>query len=140
MQDFALQLHESREVVLVRRNYQQHRALFRLLEACNMSGDETDGAEKTHPPRWRIIIAKWQSRELRNFLWTLDRMYREDWARRRSGGNPPRERVLRDGYEQEGVAPSGLWRNCYDKDWLATQPDYIVRELEIIDKDYNFTL
>ncbi|KAI0715889.1 hypothetical protein C8T65DRAFT_572658, partial [Cerioporus squamosus] len=125
-----------------RRGYNQHRALFRLLEAANMSGDETDGPEKTHPPRWRIKIAKWQSRELRNFLWSLDRMYREDWARRRSGGNPPRERVLQDGEDEDedGIAPVGLWRNCYDRDWLQAQPAHIVRELEIIDEDYDFSL
>ena len=126
--------------MLVRRNLTQHRRLFRLLEATNMSGDETDGAEKTHPPRWRIIIARWQSRELRNFLWSLDRMHREDWARRRTGGNPPRERVLREGYDEDGTAPVGLWRNCYDQAWLQAQPAHVIRELEIVDEDYDFTL
>ncbi|RPD53694.1 hypothetical protein L226DRAFT_456214, partial [Lentinus tigrinus ALCF2SS1-7] len=123
-----------------RRKYTRHRALFRLLEARNMSGDETDGPEKTHPPRWRIVIAKWQSRTLRNFLWSLDRMYREDWARRRTGGNPPRERVLRDGDDEDGIAPAGLWKNCYDKEWLERQPAHVIRELEIVDEDYDFTL
>lgn len=139
------QLFESREVVLVRRDYKQHRGLFRLLQAANMSADETDGppgTEKPHPPRWRIVIARWQSRELQDFLWALDRMYREDWGRRRTGGNPPRHRLLPDGEgrQEDGIAPVGLWRNCYNKAWLEKQPPHIVRELEIVDEDYDFKL
>ncbi len=105
-----------------------------------MSGDETDGPEKTHPPVWHILIATWQSRALREFLWAIDRIYREDWAKPRKGGNPPRVRILREGHHEEGVAPSGLWRNCYDPEWLQQQPPYIIDELEILDEDYDFTL
>ena len=105
-----------------------------------MSGDETDGPEKTHPPVWRIVIAKWQSEQLRNFLWALDRMYREDWGRKRVGGNPPRVRIIRENSEEEGYPAHGLWRNCYDEDWLAKQPGYVLEELEILDQDYDFTL
>ncbi|RDX40492.1 hypothetical protein OH76DRAFT_1302713, partial [Lentinus brumalis] len=123
-----------------RRGYKQHRQLFRLLTPASMSGDETDGPEKKHPPVWRIIIAKWQSQALRNFLWALDRMYREDWAKRRVGGNPPRVRVQREGTEEDGIPPIGLWKNCFDDAWLAKQPDYYVRDLEIVDEDYDFKL
>ena len=108
-----------------------------------MSGDETDG-EKTPDSNYRIIVSKWQSQELRNFLWTIDARYRHDWEhpthRRAMGGNRPRTRVLRPGYSEDGIAPIGLWKNCYDNDWLAEQPPYVVRELEIIDEDYNFSL
>ncbi len=108
-----------------------------------MSGDETDGDEKTHPPVWRIRLACWQSVLLRTFLWLLDRYYREDWAkpvhRRAMGGNVPRVRVPRTGcYDEDSIAPIGLWRNCYDKDWLEAQPAHIVRELEIVAEDYDF--
>lgn len=134
-------MHEAREVTLARRDYIRHRALFRLLEPANMSGDETDGKEKTHPPVFRVIVAAWQSMTFRQFLQTLDAMYREDWARRRVGGNPPRTRIVRaESREEEGIAAIGLWRNCYDEAWLARQPDYIVRELEIVDEDYDFSL
>ncbi len=117
--------------------------MLSLLQPANMSGDETDGPEKKHPPVWRIIIATWQSKKFRDFLWALDQMYREDWAKRRAGGNPPRVCILRtelpDG-DEEGIAPIGLPRNCYDDAWLARQPEYVLRDLEISDEVYDFSL
>ena len=108
-----------------------------------MDGDETDGEMRTHPPVFRILPANWQSAEFRNFLWEIDRMYREDWAapvtNQATGGNPPRQRVLREGSSEDGVAPSGLWRNCYDREWLSIQASHIIRELEVVDADYDFT-
>ncbi|PIL31027.1 hypothetical protein GSI_05721 [Ganoderma sinense ZZ0214-1] len=137
-------LHQSREVLIVRRGYTKHRNLIRLLDPCNMSGDETDG-EKTTDSDYRIITSRWQSQELRNFLWTIDAHYRQDWAnpthRRAMGGNRPRTRVLRqDGRSEGGIAPIGLWRNCYDQEWLDDQPAYIIRELEVVDEDYDFSI
>lgn len=74
----------------------------------------------------------------------MDGDYRTDWEkpvhRRAMGGNVPRTRVFRAGCVEEGTAPIGLWRNCYDAEWLARQPEYIVRELEIIPEDYDFGL
>ncbi|KAI1783090.1 hypothetical protein LXA43DRAFT_904308, partial [Ganoderma leucocontextum] len=126
-----------------RRGYTRHVRFFKLLEPVNMSGDETDGDAKTHPPKWRILLARWQSSELKNFLWEIDRMYREDWGhpphKRATGGNPPRDRVHRPDCYEEGIAPMGLWRNCYDETWLKAQAPHFVRELEIVDEDYNFT-
>ena len=109
----------------------------------NMSGDEQDGPEKQYPPIWRIMIARWQSQELRNFFWALDRMYREDWRKEVNGGNMPRQRVFcgpKESTVEDGVAPIGLWRNCYDPVWLSEQPPHIIRELEIVDEDYDFSL
>lgn len=109
-----------------------------------MSGDETDGETKMHPPVWRIWISRWQSKELRRFLWSQDREYQHDWEkpthRRAMGGNIPRTRIFRAGCIEEGVAPISLWRNCYDQEWLAEQPEFIVRKLEIMQEDYNFGL
>ena len=107
-----------------------------------MSADETDG-ERTTDTKYRIILARWQSRELRDFLWTLDAYYRQDWAHpphtRAIGGNRPRQRILRAGYAEDGIAPIGLWRNCYDQHWLESQLSHVIRELEIVDEDYDFT-
>ncbi|KAI1786031.1 hypothetical protein LXA43DRAFT_898713, partial [Ganoderma leucocontextum] len=134
-----------------RRGYHKHRLLLKLLQPCHMSADETDyeseegddGRVKKHPPQFRIKISNWQSLELRNFLWTLDIYYRQDWGntslRRSLGGNPPRTRVVDDQNSEDGVAPIGLWRNCYDEDWLDAQLPHIVRDLEIVDEDYDFT-
>ncbi|KAI0644320.1 hypothetical protein C8Q79DRAFT_913717 [Trametes meyenii] len=143
--DFAVQLHEARSVTVQRRGLAKHLPLFTLLEPANMSADETDGPEKKHPSVFRIIIASWQSQELRNFLWALDAMYREDWARprtsRRTPGNEPRVRVLPPiGTPQEhGVAPIGLPRNCYDRKWLSSLTPHARRELEVQDLDYDFS-
>ncbi|KAI0710494.1 hypothetical protein C8Q76DRAFT_623967, partial [Earliella scabrosa] len=124
-----------------RRNYTKHQLLFRLLEPVNMSGDEREGPKTAFPHIYRIIVSSWQSQELRNFLWALDTMYRQDFGTRGLGGNPPRQRVLREGTEEEdGVAPIGLWRNCYNPAWLKKQPPHIIRELEIVDEDYDFSL
>lgn len=138
-------LHFSRLVVIRRHGYDRHLQLLMMLEPVNMSGDETDGPVKKHPPTFRIVIARWQSPQLRNFLWSLDTIYREDWAnpvhRRASVGNPPRLRVLRDnGHDEDGVAPAGLWRNCYDERWLQGLRVNARTELEVMDEDYDFTL
>ncbi|TFK81047.1 hypothetical protein K466DRAFT_502838, partial [Polyporus arcularius HHB13444] len=134
-----------RMFVIIHMNYNRHSILFSKMTAANMSGDETDGPEVTHPPVYRIIIADWQSLELRTFLWTLDAKYLAYWAkpptRRRTGGNPARHRVKRDNSKTiSGVAPIGLWRNCYNDDWLDTLQDWEIELLEIVDEDYDFTL
>lgn len=110
-----------------------------------MSGDETDGDEKTHPPTWRIIPSRWQADALRSLLWKIDGMGLQDWAEpkgtRATQGNPPRLRVLRDGGEEEdGVAAIGLWRNCYNPEWLKALLPHQVANLQIIDADYDFSL
>lgn len=113
----------------------------------NMSGDESDNPEPAVPKIWRIIFAAWQSAELRNFLWALDAKYIKDRARpqeegkRRTPGNSVRARMpLATSSTVPGVAPPGLWRNCYDEDWLAGQSDWEREQLDIIDGVYDFTL
>ncbi|RPD74277.1 hypothetical protein L226DRAFT_463960, partial [Lentinus tigrinus ALCF2SS1-7] len=139
------QLHQARLFVIIHMGYIRHTVLFSLLAAANMSGDETDGAEVTHPPVYRIIIAYWQSTDLRNFLWALDAKYLLHWEKpenkRRTGGNPPRVRHMRDECRTiGGVAPVGLWRNCYNEEWLASLDDYEIENLEIQEGNYDFTL
>ena len=34
----------------------------------------------------------------------------------------------------------GLWRNCYDRTWLAGRKEWEIEVLQIIDEDYDFTL
>ena len=110
-----------------------------------MSGDETDGPVKTHPPKFRIIEARWQSLEFKIFLRTLDALYRETWAKpvgnRATSGNPPRERHEHpDARVEDGVAPIGLWRNCYNAAWLRSLRPHVRESLNIIDSDYDFSL
>ncbi|EIW57906.1 uncharacterized protein TRAVEDRAFT_126313, partial [Trametes versicolor FP-101664 SS1] len=128
-----------------RRNLNQHAALLKQLKPRNMSGDETDGPSKTHLPTWSIVISDWQSLPLRTMLWRIDEMGIEDWLHpkgtRATQGNPPRLRILRDGGKTEdGNAPSGLHRNCYNPAWLDTLCPHQLRNLQMIDTDYDFSI
>ncbi|KAH9853717.1 hypothetical protein C2E23DRAFT_776547 [Lenzites betulinus] len=122
-----------------------HKRLFSMLRPVHMSGDETDGSEKTHSPTFLIVNARWQSLSFRLFLRTLDALYRESWATpvgdRATSGNPPRVRIEReDCRSEDGLAPIGLWRNCYDQDWLKSLRPHVRASLKIIDADYDFKL
>ena len=124
----------------------RHTALLEMLTPAHMSGDETDGEEKTHPRRFRIINAAWQSIAMKTFLRLLDRLYREDWKRPLSGqraisGNEPRFRY--ESHESrctDSQAPVGLWKNCYDDGWLSRLKSPHLDELCIIEEDYDFGL
>lgn len=131
--------------MIVHMGYGRHSILLSMMAASNMSGDETDGPEVDHPPVYRIILASWQSIDLRNFLWAIDAKYIGHWEKpankRRIGGNPPRVRNLREECRTvRGVAPVGLWRNCYNEEWLSKLDDYEIENLEIKEQDYDFTL
>ncbi|KAI1789522.1 hypothetical protein LXA43DRAFT_892733, partial [Ganoderma leucocontextum] len=121
----------------------KHSLLFTRLTASNMSDDESDGPRKVVPRKFRIIVAEWQSVELRQFLWEVDRLYRLNWSNtpkpRRRPGNTPRDRELKsDSKTEPGVAPPGLWRNCYDAEWLSKLNGYDRRKLAMVDSDYEF--
>ncbi|KAI0364231.1 hypothetical protein BV20DRAFT_956696 [Pilatotrama ljubarskyi] len=140
------QLLESRIAILQRRGLRRHLPLFALLEPANMSDDEADSPVKLHHGVFRIILAAWQSDAFRHFLWALDAMYRWDYAhpkgRRRTPGNEPRARALpaAGGITEDGVAPIGLPRNCYDRAWLDALTPHVRKELEVQDYDYDFSL
>ncbi|KAI0647293.1 hypothetical protein C8Q79DRAFT_925855 [Trametes meyenii] len=123
----------------------QHKCLFSMLRPIHMSGDETDGDKKVHPPRFRIVEARWQSLALKIFFRTLNMLYRECWAtpvgERATCGNPPRVRVEhKDARVEDSLAPIGLWRNCYDRAWLESLRPHMRKSLQIIDSDYDFKL
>lgn len=109
-----------------------------------MSGDETDGDVKVHPPAYRIVEPRWQSLQLKTFLRALDTMYRERWAEppvgRATSGNAPRLRIETNARTEEGVAPIGLWRNCYDARWLGSLKAHVLRSLQVQEEDYDFSL
>ncbi|KAI0709979.1 hypothetical protein C8Q76DRAFT_798750 [Earliella scabrosa] len=139
-------LFQSRLYVVVHMGYGRHSILFAKLSYTSMSGDETDGDVATLPKIWRIIFAEWQSVELMNFFWALDAKYLSQSAnppdpQRRTPGNSPRVRAPKQASRTiPGVAPRGLWRNCYNPSWLAKLPSWELEQLEIIDSDYDFTI
>ncbi|OSC96425.1 hypothetical protein PYCCODRAFT_1379235, partial [Trametes coccinea BRFM310] len=137
--------YRDRRFVIIYYGQTRHKALFERMSAVNMSEDETDGESVEHPPVYRIVIAEWQSEELRQFLWTLDALYREYWAKppgtRRKAGNPPRTRILRnESRVVPGTAPAGLWANCYNQEWLAKLRPWEREALDIQNSNYDFSL
>ncbi|OJT09097.1 hypothetical protein TRAPUB_7 [Trametes pubescens] len=138
-------LKDSRVSIILEMKLYWHKRLFSMLRPVHMSGDETDGSDKTHPPTFLIVNARWQSLLFRLFLRTLDALYRESWATpvgdRATSGNPPRVRIEReDCRSEDSLAPIGLWRNCYDQDWLKSLRPHVRASLKIIDADYDFKL
>lgn len=109
-----------------------------------MSGDETEGEEKTWPAVFRQVDAEWMSKELILFFHRLDDIYREDWAspigKERTSGNTPRVRLPSAGRVANTIAPKGLPRNCYNPSWLAKLKPYIIDELDIDDELHDFTI
>ena len=85
------------------------------------------------------------SEELRKFLRKLDEAHYDDSLnlpeKQSQGGSGPRERKPRDPRKSiVGVAVKGLWRNCYNPAWLATLKRHKIRDLQIIDEEYDFTI
>ncbi|RPD57906.1 hypothetical protein L226DRAFT_474627, partial [Lentinus tigrinus ALCF2SS1-7] len=122
---------------------EEHYLLFSSLSIVNMSGDEADGPEGRLKSVYVIIEAEWQSEDIKIFFRTLDKRYIEDWMQglRNRGGRGPRLRVEKDDAEvMDSEAPKRLWRNCYSDKWLASKPAWFVRDLEIIDEDYDFRI
>ena len=96
---------------------------------------------------WEVIEAEWQSDQLVTFFCHIDLVYERDYYRpvghRRPCGHGPRRRIRHErglGKVGNSVAPVGLWRNCYNPEWLSRQDIWTIRALEIIDEDYDFTL
>ncbi|KAI0708437.1 hypothetical protein C8Q76DRAFT_593952, partial [Earliella scabrosa] len=130
----------------------RHLALLSQLKPSHMSGDEAEVdseddsvKRQPHPRKYFIIGSAWQSKPLIEFFHTLDKWHLEDFKNgvgdQLPGGNAPRERLPHpDGRIDNTVAPRGLWRNCYDPDWLATLKPHVREQLRIIDEDYDFTL
>lgn len=136
----GLQLLESRVDVLLRRGLlHRHLQLFAHISARHLSGDETDGPKKTHPPIFSVNNATWMSEELRTFFRFLDELYRDDWSRDRKPGNPPRTRISR-GDSRDVAAPKGLHRNCYSQDWLKNLKPHQFKNLRIVAKDWDFAI
>ncbi|KAI0373845.1 hypothetical protein BV20DRAFT_977504 [Pilatotrama ljubarskyi] len=124
---------------------ERHRVLFNRLTIGGMSGDEAEeNLEPYTPRRYRIIRSRWQSHALRTFLRQLDALHFVTWQR-------PNARTLRWAHPRlrfepqepdfvDSPAPVGLWRNCYDANWLADLTPGQRCSLEIIEEEYVFDL
>lgn len=122
----------------------KHFILFSKLEPVHMSGDESDGP-RCLPQNYSIVNALWQSDELKLFLRNIDALYKDKWAhpigKRATSGNLPRMRIEHPNARCENTpAPIGLWRNCYNANWLRDLPQYAQNDLRVIETDYSFDL
>lgn len=137
---------EARLAVVLEQGLSRHALLFDRLLPQNMSGDETDGPKRQLPMVYRVVESRWQSDVLKTFMRTLDVMYRTAWSQSTPGqratrGNPPRTRIVRAGGRvEDGYPPAGLWRNCYDQQWLRGLQPYQRRALNIIQANYDFDI
>ncbi|PIL24700.1 hypothetical protein GSI_12586 [Ganoderma sinense ZZ0214-1] len=136
-------IHLARSIVVRRHGDLCHVQMWLLLEPGNMDGDEPEGGQKKKfPVVFNILRPKWASQELCNYWWSLDAEYRTHYGNptheRATRGNPPRDRVLPENSVEDGVVPFGLWRNCYDQEWLESLQPHLRQELEIIAEDFDF--
>lgn len=122
--------------------------LLSKMQPANHSDDETDvegPRRRNRERRFRIIESEWMSKAFRSFLRKLYDAYIYDWETlpgdSKQGGSNPRERYVGNPPESTLGRPAiGLWRNCYNEKWLATLKPHKYRELEIIEKPYDFTI
>lgn len=119
--------------------------LFDKLKPAHMSGDETDGEQKVHPPVFRQIDAAYMSKELQALFHRLDDIYRDDWANpgggiRATSGNPPRTRLPSRGNFVNSIAPKGLAKNCYDPTWLKKLKRHQIVNLQVLNKEWDLTI
>ena len=71
----------------------------------------------------------------------IDKLREARCGQTAKSGNKPRQRVeLAQPKTINSPAPKGLWRNCYDPQWLARLPQHEQSALNIIDEDYDFSL
>lgn len=119
--------------------------MFAQLKPVHMSGDETDGEQKRHPPVFRVVNADWMSQELRSLFERLDQLYREDWERpgggiRATRGNPPRTRLPSNGKSVNSIAPTRLAKNCYDSRWLGSLREHELVKLQVLNEVWDLSI
>ena len=115
-----------------------------------MSGDEavmetSEEDRRVHPQVYHIVEAAWQSREFKTFARDLEVWNIDDWrltgGGRLPGGSSPRKRIaLEKPRVVNSRAPRGLWRNCYNSQWLKKLSNPQRQLLNIVDEDFDFTL
>ncbi|KAI0655858.1 hypothetical protein C8Q70DRAFT_935983 [Cubamyces menziesii] len=135
-------LFQARRAVVLSVGLDRHKILFDQLAALNMSGDETDhDTWHESPVKYRIIESHWQSEDLKTFMRSLDEMYCNNQSQCTTDANSLHTRIARvNARVEDGHAPRGLWRNCYNADWLRKLPSYKKHALKIKNADYDFDL
>ncbi|KAI0648748.1 hypothetical protein C8Q79DRAFT_896468, partial [Trametes meyenii] len=125
----------------------EHAELLGLLEPRHMSGDESVTARDRLHGVWLIVEAEWQSEEMKDFLRKLDTLYRVYFLKKTTHGegdgrgHGPRERIATSNSRiVDSEAPEGLWRNCYSKAWLDKQRPHFVKDLNVREEQYDFSL
>ncbi|KAL1937984.1 hypothetical protein VTO73DRAFT_12734 [Trametes versicolor] len=135
-----------KEVLIIYAIADQHALLLSKFKPRHMSGDEAETSTDRLKGNYIIIEAEWQSLALRIFLRLLDQLFLAHalsvHGKDDSGGlKRPRTRTAKpNGPTEDSPAAKGLWRNCYNPEWLNKQKPHVIRGLGIIEEDYDFTL
>lgn len=123
----------------------RHVGLLKKLQPKHVSPDEPVVPNDRHCWTFHIVEAKWQSQAYKRFMRGLDELRANGRAvaigDHNPGGNVPRSRVeLLHPKLVASPAPKGLWQNCYDSDWLRQLQPFQYEALEVIERDYDFSL
>ncbi|KAI9059823.1 hypothetical protein FKP32DRAFT_1613968 [Trametes sanguinea] len=120
----------------------KHGALVRQLGPDGMSSDEGE-YENNILQRYRIHNMPWRDPRVTSLMRLLDalrRRYRSEQGQGDLRGSKCRLRCLSDAQSERTRAVPGLPRDAYEANWLQEQHALAVRDLEIQDGLYDFSV
>ncbi|KAG8907291.1 hypothetical protein FRB99_004740 [Tulasnella sp. 403] len=133
-----MQLLEARKGVLAEDPELMHHVSMCLrLTTEGMSSDEDEG-DVSGRCTYSIIKKKWRSPDVKRFFNIID-AYRRSTKSAGYKGRDYRHWAPSDKVSTSAAVP-GLPKNFYDEAWLATQPHYVVRRLQIDPVEYSLTI
>ena len=120
---------------------QWHIPLVNYLSTQCISSDESED-ETRRTIDYSRVYPRWRSRQLANILYKADAVAASNASipigMRKKAGTQLWSRPHSLKYNETAPAPPGLFRNCYDPEWLLGLPSHIQKQLKVQDVDYNF--
>ena len=120
---------------------QRHIPLVNYLSTQCVSSDKSED-ETRRMIDYPRVYPRWRSRQLANILYKADAVAASNASipigMRKKAGTQLRSRPHSHKYNETAPAPPGLFRNCYDAEWLLGLPSHIQKQLKVQDIDYNF--
>ncbi|TEB26923.1 hypothetical protein FA13DRAFT_1795171 [Coprinellus micaceus] len=122
-----------------------HRDLVLLAGRNSMSDEEID-YEEIEGHRTTVlakVTPEWRSEEFGELYQFVDlrrtEMKKSGFGKRRTTNGKNLLRIRKPGRKTAAhPPPPGLWRNCFDKNWLSKRRPWELAALKIVDEDYDF--